>query len=207
VLDSAPGRSRSPRSWSTLPRWLRVTLAGAGALVVCAGGAGVAVDRTSAWLTARAERDEVRLEAALGVSSSSTSPVGGRVDYFVTLHNSGPLAVRVDGVSLATSRLRVAGRRGATDVPAGGSRYLPLSAHLDCRLAEPVVRSVALPGRVTATPASGRRRSVPVSMTGAAPLTDVADTLCRLSPRRQAELSGPVLRSTDPARGGDGAAD
>ena len=209
--DRRGGRRRS--SWlAALPTWGRVGVAALAALVVLVAGASAVAD----WWSERRARDRVALEATLRVSSSSSSPVGGRVDYYVEVRNVGPRPVRLSAVSADWSGMAISNRSRLGDaVPAGGDRLVALSVRLDCAVRSagrsadrPASRSAGDPSArpaqsgervrevaVVATPWSGRRRTERVRVGQAYLLTDAADVLCRLRPGlRGRELSGPVLQ-------------
>jgi hypothetical protein len=152
----------------------------------------------------RALRDRVVLETTLVISSSSMSPPGGSVHYFVLVRNAGPLPVSVTGVAASAGGLRLRMRDDRERrIPAGSRVEIPLSVRLTC------------PGRADATPMDlpatvGVRREDGGSTTRRVRLRpaglalDVARTLCGVRPDlRDRELSGPVL---DPlvAEGGNG---
>jgi len=147
-------------------------------------------------LAERRAADTVELQATLRVSSSSSSPIGGRVDYYLTLHNTGPRVIRIARLRVREAGLSITSRPVSPldVVRSGQTLYLPLSVRLDCRQRAPARRPDVLRGAVSVQPPNGRWRRVTTSFTRASPLTDVADTLCSLNPAfRSKELSGPVL--------------
>lgn len=141
------------------------------------------------WLEERRREDALDVRVTVGVFAASSSPVGGRVDYYVLVDNTGPLPVAVDAVAIGDGRVAARSRRPARGpAPPGGTAYLPLSVRLDCTApAGPLTVSV------TARPASGRPRAVAAPLQ-ARPLTDLGARLCAVNPTlRSGELSGPVL--------------
>lgn len=186
--DLVQGRAATGRSWwraePTRRRRLIVVLAGA--LV-----AGLALDRAADRLEQRALRDAVAVTATIGAASRSTAPGGGHVEYYLTVRNEGARPVRVDAARLDSARLRLRDRgEVGRQVPAGGSVDIALSVLLDCT-GPAAPRPLA--GGLTVRPDSGRRRVVPTVFAQVAPLSDVADTLCRARPDLvDRELSGPV---------------
>lgn len=193
IESSQPAGSRLVDSWRALPRRnraaARVCVAVLAALVVAAYG----VDEVRTSLSARALDDQVILEAALGASSSSMSAGAGRVDFFASVLNAGPRPVLVRGVEIAAPRLRItSSTTPPLRIAPGETALVPLSVLLDCadRAADP---TSGLRGTVLATAHSGRRRSVIATFGQARLVTDVADTLCQLTPGlRDVELDGPV---------------
>ena len=184
-----------PETWTDLPRpWRRAVVLGL-VLAVSAAVVPPTVAAARSWWVERDLRDQLAVSAELGVSSSSSSPAGGRVDYYAVLRNDGPRAASFEEVTIAEARLRVRGssRLAAAPVRAGGELFVPLSVDLDCSRPEAIRRADTVRGAVRAVAASGRRVTLDVRFSRAGPLTDVADTLCRLDPaRRIPEMSGPV---------------
>lgn len=193
-------RVESPPSvlqrWSGLPRGLRATVAAAVAIAITFAVVPFGLDRTRSWLTERALRDRVLIVAEIDASSSSSSPPGGRVDYYLSIRNDGPRRLRVTEVRLdQPDRLRAVIRDvGSELVQPGGSLLLPLSVALDCAAASPTGRGASMGVQILVVPASGRRHHVDAAVPRAGPLGAVADTLCAVTPGvRVKELSGPVL--------------
>ncbi|UOY02896.1 hypothetical protein [Blastococcus sp. PRF04-17] len=193
LLESGTQASRPARWWGTVPATGRRLLA------VLA----VAVLLTAAGLWGRdllAERElrqRVALTASVAVVSSSTSPPGGSVRWFLSVRNDGPRAVAVTSVTGGGGRLRL-GTALATDVPVppGGSADVPVSVRLTCAAGgtpDPLRADIA----VRREDGEDARRRVEV---GSAHLVDdVADTLCGVRPAlRDHELSGPVLGTGPP---------
>jgi hypothetical protein len=148
------------------------------------------------WSAERALRRAVELTTTFGVTSSSTSPAGGSVRYFVLVRNDGSRPVTVTSVEAAHQGLRVRMQdAGGRRIDAGRAIQIPLSARLTCGDGFD-----ATDGPLTA--AIGVRRedggsaTRRVALTPAALVLDVAATLCEVRPgARDLELSGPVLRN------------
>lgn len=180
--------------WSSLSARAQRHLRFAGILAVGLVLLGMGGAAALSWSTERSLRDEVRVEASVGVSSSSTGARGGRVDYYAVVRNAAPRPARLTDLRVAHSRLRVVGRpRDDGPVAPGEDRYVRLSVSLDCRRGEMARTGGVLQGSVGVVTARGRATRVPVSFQRGDPLTYVADTLCTLDPDlRIAEMSGPV---------------
>jgi hypothetical protein len=166
-----------------------------GALVVLAVLVAGAV-----WVRDRAAERELRqaveLTTRFGLVSSSTSPPGGAVRYFVLVRNDGvrPLAVTaVDSVSAGLRlRMRDAGDRG---IDAGREIEIPLSARLTCADGIDAGRA-RLPAVIGVRREDGGTTTRRVELSPASLVLDVAATLCDVRPElRDHELSGPVLRT------------
>jgi hypothetical protein len=157
----------------------------------------VAQREVSQWRSERQLNDTVGIRAVIDVSSSSTTPLGGRVDFSVTIRNDGPRRVRITGVSIAQDGLRVAARGLGTGafVHAGSAKDVSLSVRVDCnqRKSGPIVPG--LRGVVNVRPRSGNLHRVSLTFAQATPLIDVAQTLCSIGPHDFGELSGPILHS------------
>jgi hypothetical protein len=147
------------------------------------------------WAAVRALDDEVALRADVGVSATSTSTDGGRLDYYVTVRNTGPRPVRIDGLTLTTTRLSIRSRNfDGVRIGPGQAVDVPVSVRLDCLARSGAAGANPLRGTISAEPASGHPRAVATQPTGQSLVTDVADTVCRQHPGTSgAELSGPVL--------------
>jgi hypothetical protein len=169
----------------------------AGALAVVVVTAGVAQHEVSQWRTERRLNDTVGIRAAIDVSSSSTTPRGGRVDFSMTIRNDGPRRVRVTGVSIAQDGLRVAapGLGTGTFVRAGSAKDVSLSVRLDCNQRRSGAIVPGLRGVVNVRPLSGSLHRVSLTFGRATSLIDVAETLCSIGPHDFGELSGPILHS------------
>jgi hypothetical protein len=117
------------------PRRGRRVATGALAVTVGAASAGLVLGRER--LAERDAREPVSLSAALGVRTSSTSPPGGRVDFFVSLRNAGRQPLRVTALEAGGEGLLLRGRlENARSLPAGQEIRVPLSVLLDCDEAE-----------------------------------------------------------------------
>ncbi len=150
---------------------LRVT-----ALACAFGLAAGGLVQLRAWQADRERREFVSLDAAIGVWSSSSTPPGGQVTYYVALRNASLEPLEVTSVAASNSQLRLRAR----DVVAGpdggpGALRLQVGVHregvrLDPQL--PLVRDSAL-------------------------LLEAAHTLCGVRPTlTDHELSGPVLQTS-----------
>ena len=195
LLEGGNGAS----SWDTPPAPLsrggRRLVAALAALVLLAGG----VLFVRNWAAERELRQAVELTAALGVVSSSTTPPGGAVRFFLLVRNDGALPVAVTGVDGAHPGLRIRMRDdGERRIAPGREVEIPLSVRLTC-----------VPGAGDARPSltvdievrreDGGATSRPAELRPASLVLDVAATLCAVRPDlRDHELSGPVLRDGAP---------
>jgi hypothetical protein len=185
VLESGTG----PTRWERLSRRGRLLAAAAAVLVL----AGLAVVPVRGWLADREQRRQVRLETALTVSTSSTSPPGGEVLWSVSVHNAGPRPVTVTALDAATDLLTLRMLGGELRVAPGRDASVPLSVLLTCRPGAdphaPLVSAV----RVRRADGDTVLRRTPLTATS--PLEDVTATVCGVRPdTRGRELSGPLVR-------------
>lgn len=188
VLEGGAGPSWWRRRWAALPRSARRLVVAAVVLLVA--GAVVVEVRDRAAESARAR--VVELAASLDVSSSSTTPAGGQVSFFLVVRNAGPEPVVVTSVrgSAAGIRLRELDELERR-VPPGASTAVPLSVRLNCRTYRDGDGLSADVSVLRQDGASATRRVLPDP---ADLLLDVATTLCRSQPGlRDQEISGPVL--------------
>jgi hypothetical protein len=160
-------------------------------VVLALVGAGVAWYRDRATERALAER--IALTTSLGVSSSSTTPPGGEVGFFVVVRNDGPRPVEVTAVEGATDRLRLTMRHDIRPrLDPGTVNAIALSVRLTCR---PGREPAELPVEIRLRPQDGGTVNRRVDLQPAGLVRDVAATLCAVRPGlRNHELSGPVLR-------------
>lgn len=191
VLENVPEPFRWPRRRRMISRRGRRLVALLAVLALLAGGALWWRDRAAD----RELRQRVVLAATLGVWTSSTSPPGGAVGWFVLVRNDGPEPVTVTVLEALGGRLRIRThddreRRVAPGEEAG----VPVSVRLTCATSDtaPLRAEVAVRredgGSVTRRP----------ELSDAALVRDVATTLCSVRPGlRDHELSGPVLRAGD----------
>jgi hypothetical protein len=194
LLESRPGPSRGRRWWDALPPAGRRLVAALAVLVVLAAAA--------VWLRDRAAERELRQRVALGASiavvSSSTSPPGGSVRWFLTVRNEGVRPVSVTSVAGGSDRLRLRTSDGTdTRIAPGRAVDLPVSVRLTCAGEEGRDGLRADIGVRREDGGDVRRR---VEVGSASLVDDVADTLCAVRPAlRDHELSGPVLGGRQPA--------
>lgn len=148
------------------------------------------------WSAEHALRQAVELTTTFGVSSSSTSPPGGAVGFFVLVRNDGPRAVTVTSVDATSPGLRVrTADPGDRRVDAGGEIVIPLSARLTCPDRADTVGG-ELPAAIVVRREDGGSVTRRVELRPAALVLDVATSLCRVRPGlRDHDLSGPVLRT------------
>ena len=185
VLENGTG----PRRWDSVPRPVRRL--GTVLIVVLLVVAGILWLRDQAADRERAQR--IDLVTSLALESSSTSPPGGRVSYFVVVRNEGLRPVSVTGIGggAAGLRLRMTGRR-RTDDPRGRRAGDPAVDPADLRR-RPV--GDRLTAELAIRRADGGAVSREVDLEPAYLVLDVAGTLCAVRPGlRDHELSGPVLR-------------
>ena len=184
VLENGMG----PRWWEVVPPPARRL----GALLVVV----VLVIAGGLWLRDRAadrERAErIDLVTVLALETSSTSPPGGRVSYFVVVRNEGLRPVTVTGIGGGGGGLRLRMRDDVVlTIPVGGERSIALSIRLTCvdGPAGPLTAVLAIRGYD-----GGAVRSE-VDLEPAGLVLEAAGTLCAVRPElRDHELSGPVLR-------------
>ena len=184
--------SRLGSTWMLASRRQRLVALGAVLLLTLPAVTVVVVLKVRSWLAERSLRDQVSVTATIDVAVSSTTPLGGRIDYFVVVRNTGTRDLRVTGLALTDARLRIRSRDFAPSVLTPGSTVdVPISVRLDCT-GKPI-GTAALLGTVTATPTSGRAQDVPTLLERSLLLTDIAQTLCEVRPElTDRELSGPV---------------
>jgi hypothetical protein len=159
------------------------------------------------WLRDRAaERalaQRVDIGVSLGVWSSSTAPLGGRVCYFAVVRNEGTRPVWVTSVDGSSGGLRLATRDDEEwPVAAGDEVRVPLSVRLTCTGPGP---GDDLTARIAVRREDGgavvrRLRPEPAVL-----LLGVAESLCSVRPElTDRELSGPVLDGRADRGGGPG---
>jgi hypothetical protein len=194
--------SRRTRAWGE--RWALLSPATRRLVVVlgvlCVVAAGLVWFRD--WSADRELRNRIALTTALGVSSSSTTPPGGEVGFFVVVRNDGARPVEVTAVEGATDRLRLSMRYDHQPrLDPGTVNAIALSVRLTCR---PGRGPAELPVEIRLRRQDGGTTSRRVDLQPAALVRDVATTLCAVRPGlRDHELSGPALRAAT-TRGGAG---
>jgi hypothetical protein len=186
VLENGTG----PGWWESVPRPARRI--GAVVLVLVVALAGLLWIRDRAADRDRAER--IDLVPSLAVETSSTSPPGGRVAYFVVVHNEGPGPVTVTSVTGGDAGLRLRTRDDdERTVPGGAEVSIPLSVRLTC--ADEDGAAGPLPVELTIRRPDGGLTSRDVELEPALLVRDVAATVCAVRPDlSDHELSGRVLR-------------
>ncbi len=188
LIEGGTGPSWWRSRWTALPPSARRAVLAVVVLLVA--GAGVLELRDRAAERARAR--VVDLAASVDVSSSSTTPPGGQVSFFLVVRNEGPLPVEVTSVSGSAAGLRLRELDGVRRrVPPDARTAVPLSVRLDCRTyrgGDGLTADVSV-RRQDGGSATRRVRPDPADL-----LLDVATTLCRSQPGlRDQEISGPVL--------------
>jgi hypothetical protein len=182
VIESGPG----------VPRGCSRLLIALGTLVLLAAG-GVWF---RGWAAERELRHVVELTVTFGLVSSSTSPPGGSVLYFLGVRNDGPRPLSVTSVDASSGGLRIRMRdAGRRRIDVGGEEVdIPLSVRVTCSGGIDVDRR-SLPASIGVRREDGGTTTRRVALGPAAVVLDVAATLCDVQPGLRAhELSGPVLR-------------
>lgn len=197
VLEGGSGPSRWQRGWSAVPPRRRRALVTATAAAVAAVVAVTGGLQAQAWRVERDQREQIRLALAVGVWSSSSTPRGGQVVYFLSVRNAGREALDLTSVRASSDELEVRARDGdARRMDAGSEIRVPLSVLLTCSPSAPgtVVRT-DVQADVGVRRADGRLAERRIDLAQAGLVLDVADTLCSVRPGLSGyELSGPILR-------------
>jgi hypothetical protein len=190
LLESRTEPSWLHARWAGLPARGRRLLAGL--VVVVLLGAGAIWFRD--WVAERALERRVVLTTSFGLASSSTSPPGGSVGYFVIVRNEGARSLSVTGVEASTARLRLRMRDDwDRQLAPGTEAAIPVSVRLSCL---PGAHEADLPAEISLRRADGGTTRRRVDLRPATQLLGVASTLCAVRPDlRDHELSGPVLRT------------
>ena len=139
-------------------------------------------------------RERVVLASSIGVLSSSSSPPGGSVHYFLLVRNDGPRPVAIESLDASADGLRLRLRSsGGHRLAAGAEISLPLSVRLTC--GEPgTAPRTRLDPQLTVRNEDGGEVVAPVEHGAAGSLVGAVDALCRVRPALvDHELSGPVL--------------
>src|SRR5688572_24574843 len=175
VLESAPELAHRPGP-DGVPARVRVLVTALGLLVLLWAGLTWYRDRAAERELAR----RVTLTTSLGVSSSSTTPPGGSVGYFVVVRNDGASRVTVTAVEGETAGLRLRMRDDAERrVDPGTETAIPLSVRLSC---VPAAGEVELSAVIRVRRADGGATAREAALRPAAPLLDAAATLCGVRP-------------------------
>lgn len=190
LLEGGTGPSGRQRLWAAIPPAGR-------ALLVVAGLVGL-VCAALLWLRDQAVERELRqrivLASSIGVLSSSSSPPGGSVHYFLLVRNDGPRPVSIESLDASADGLRLRLRSSAGHrLAAGAEISVPLSVRLTC--GEPgTARRTRLDPRLTVRNEDGGEVVHTVEPGAAGSLVGAVDALCRVRPALvDSELSGPVL--------------
>ena len=190
LLEGGTGPSVRQRLWSTAPPAARTLLVVVGlAALVCAA---LLWQRDQA--VERELRQRVVLASSIGVWSSSISPPGGSVHYFLLVRNDGPRPVSIESLDASADGLRLRLRSSAGHrLAAGAEIALPLSVRLTC--GEPGTSPrTRLDPQLTVGNEDGGEVAATVEPGAAGSLVGVVDALCRVRPALvDHELSGPVL--------------
>ena len=183
--------------WKALPARRRRAVLRVTALACAFGLAAGCLVQLRAWQADRERREFVSLEAAIGVWSSSSTPPGGQVTYYVALRNASLEPLEVTSVAASNSQLRLRARDVvARPVAAGEQILVPLSAMLTCS-AEPDGGPGALRLEVGVHREGVRLGPQLPLLRDSALLLDAAHTLCGVRPTlTDHELSGPVLQTS-----------
>lgn len=189
LLEGGTGPSVRQRLWAALPPAARALLVAVGIAALVGAGLLWQHDRS----VERELRQRVVLGSSIGLSSSSTSPQGGSVHYFLLVRNDGPLPISIESLEASTDGLRLRLRSSAGHRLAAGTEIaLPLSVRLTCRPPGTVQRAPLDP-QLTVGNEDGGSVVVPVEPGAAESLLGVVGTLCRVRPELvDHELSGPV---------------
>jgi hypothetical protein len=192
-LEGGPGPSRWRTRWAGLPTGARRLLVLLAVLVVLGAG-GL---RLRDWSAERELRQRVELATSFGVWSSSTSPPGGAVGFFLLVRNDGARPVWITGVDGEGDRVRLRMRvDGQRLVEAGREIEVPMSVRLTCDAGDEPSGS-GLSAAITVRREDGASVTRRTELRPAAPVLDVAASLCQVRPDlRDHELSGPVIRAS-----------
>jgi hypothetical protein len=195
VLENLPEPFWWQRRWAGLSARGRRSVVAGVVLALVAGGALWWHDRVAD----RELRQRVVLATTLGVWTSSTSPPGGAVGWFVLVRNDGQEPLTVTSLDAAAGGLTVTALAdGDRLVPPGREVEVPVSVRLTCGATGD--GTVDLPAEVGVRRPDGATASRRSEL-AATLVLDVARTLCTVRPElRDHELSGPVLR---PGEAGD----
>lgn len=195
LLENRAEPSAWERRWGSLPPAWRRRLSAGTAVAVAVAALLAGGDQAREWLAERAERQRVSLTTTVGVWTSSSTPPGGQVTYFLEVSNGGSLPLEVTSVQASAPGLALEARNDAPrQVAAGDLVLIPLSVLLTC----PTSPSGAETGdrvRVSVTRADGGRTEENLPLQRFALVSDASRTLCSVRPGlRGYELSGPVVR-------------
>jgi hypothetical protein len=190
LLEGGTGPSVRQRFWAALPPAARALLIAVG--IAALVGAGLLWERDRS--VERELRQRVVLGSSIGVSSSSTSPRGGSVHYFLLVRNDGPRPISIESLDASADGLRLRLRNSSDRRLAAGTEIaLPLSVRLTCGPPGTAQRPPLDP-QLTVRNEDGGSVVRSVGPGAAESLLGVVDALCRVRPALvDHELSGPVL--------------
>ena len=139
-------------------------------------------------------RQRVVLASSIGVWSSSSSPPGGSVHYFLLVRNDGPRPVSIESLEASAGGLRLRLRSSAGHrLAAEAEIALPLSVRLTCGGPGTAPRT-RLDPQLTVRNEDGQSVVRTVQPGAVRSLVGAVDALCRVRPALvDHELSGPVL--------------
>jgi hypothetical protein len=189
--DVLEGGLRPPwwrRGWTALPRPARLLVVGL-AVAVAVGALGLELRERAAE---RALARQVALAASVSLSSSSTTPPGGQVSFFVVVRNEGTRPLRITALEGSARGLRLRMQDDVErQVSPNGETAVPVSVRLTC---PDYGRGEGLTTAIAVRRADGGEATRTVRPDPADLLLDVASTLCGSLPDlRDQEISGPVL--------------
>ena len=89
VVENGAGPGRWERRWSAVPPRWRKAVATAAVVATVATVAIAAGSQVRGYVLEQQEREEIRLAMSIGVWTSSSTPPGGHVSYFLRVRNAG----------------------------------------------------------------------------------------------------------------------
>lgn len=185
-VDELASRYADRPPWRPGPRLTAAAALAAGVAIGAAGQAWWGQERLDARL-----RSEVSLQASADAVALSTAPGGGRVDYYLRLHNTGPLPVRVDDVRVNGPRMlgrpTVAGPRTVTPQDPAS---IQLDLRADCGVASASRFAPEVHVHVDVTPADGRPRELELPVRHATIYSAMVAGVCSFAQVTVAEWAG-----------------